>query len=1311
MDNCSEAVDISVVQNPSAGIQLSILDVATVITLTATDEAGNNASCTFNITPQDEEPPAIICPEPQAIYYDANCSVILPDFTDTGMPSDNCTTSGAVSVTQSPLSGTVYTNLLPSQVIVTLFAEDGSGNMGSCDVRVELRDTISPVVTCPPDEVVLLDTNCNGELPDLSPQVAAMDNCSPNLTVLQNPGPATIYSGDGTEVVVTFTISDADGNETQCTTTVTFEDHSPPNPVICPNNQNLTVDDVCEIALPDYRLSTTIEDNCRPQEEIVLTQVPASGNLFSGDGLVIPITITADDGNGNTENCVFSVTLVDDVPVNLACPGGQIVIASGNDCTGALEDYSSLATVTNECMSPAAGVTFTQSPVAGTILDINDLDIPQSVTLTATDLNSNIANCTFQVTLIDTLPPILICPPNDVQSVDASCQVFITSYIDNATLSDNCSASNNLLITQNPAAGIPIDGPDNTQEITLTATDESGNLSSCTFILTVEDTEAPNLQCPASDTAYAVSACEATILDYTSAAQLLDNCTAQSDVVVGQVPVAGTVITGHNTIQDVEITATDDSGNGTTCTFQVTILDTVAPTIICPGNQVIRPDVDCNVVIPDYRDQATIADNCTLMANLTVTQSPTAGTNLNGQGDARLITLTVDDGNGNRTNCSFIVELLDNTPPQIICPADVTVAADANCEFDLADYRGDAAVSDNCAANDAIILSQSPGIGFTLSGEGDFIDAILTADDSHGNTAQCTFRVRLDDVTAPTIVCPPNDTVFTDGNCTALIPDFIGLAITSDNCATPSTIVVTQLPAAGTTINDHNTLTTVTLTANDGNGNSENCALTVLLLDEVNPTISCPTAQVVFTDDDCAAILPDYTDLATVMDNCTDPTGIIVTQNPVVGTDFIGTSLEVVTLTADDGNDNTVNCDFTVSIEDNTSPELVCPTLSVIPGDANCIVTLADYRDSLAVSDNCTAPAEVQLIQSPAPGSMIMGLGTNQMVTISARDESGNTVNCIVTVEIADTTQPSIACLLDTTLALTSNCAVALPDYTDLPLVTDNCDVASSLTVTQSPMAGTIVTEENTVTEVLLTAIDASGNSVSCSFGVTTFSPNPPPVANTVTLEALPDANDVGIFNLDDALDPLAEANTTDVDLDGDAQEGPGPYLITYYASLEEAIAGQNGFSGSGYQSTDGGVVLVRIEDPASGCFTISQILLGVRTRGTTDLAATLTHCNKRPFTLEIDGLPQPAGQATSLTHQWTLIDAGETRITVDRLINPTDQVVAINTEGLRSGFFILAYQFFEDYGNGPIVASTPARITIELTNVGAGNFFWNGQE
>src|SRR5690606_40528047 len=96
---------------------------------------------------------------------------------------------------------------------------------------------------------------------------------------------------------------------------------------------------------------------------------------------------------------------------------------------------------------------------------------------------------------------------------------------------------------------------------------------------------------------------------------------------------------------------------------------------------------------PDYTSLATAADNCAVAS---VTQSPAAGTAVNGVGTTS-VTLTVTDASGNTETCTFNVDRVDTTKPTITCPATQTLVLNASCAGTLPEDRKSVVHGDNCA--------------------------------------------------------------------------------------------------------------------------------------------------------------------------------------------------------------------------------------------------------------------------------------------------------------------------------------------------------------------------------------------------------------------------------------------------------------------------------------------------------------------------------------------------------------------------------------------------------------------------------------
>jgi hypothetical protein len=454
-----------------------------------------------------------------------------------------------------------------------------------------------------------------------------------------------------------------------------------------------------------------------------------------------------------------------------------------------------------------------------------------------------VTTCTFNVNRVDVTAPVVTCPANQTATANASCQFVMANYVSLVTSSDNCSA---VTVTQSPAAGTTVSG---SQTVTMTATDASGNASTCTFQVTVSDNTPPTITCPANQTGNVNASCQFVLLDYTTMATASDNCTASPAVT--QSPVAGTSVAIGTTV--VTLTATDANGNASTCTFNVVVSDNTAPTVTCPAAQTVNLDATCAATMPDYTTVATVTDNCGIA---TITQSPVSGSAISGVGTTA-VTITATDINGNTNTCTFNVSAVDVTAPVVTCPGNQTASANASCQFVMADFTSMVTSSDNCSA---VTITQSPAAGTTVSGSQ---TVTITGTDASGNSSTCTFQVVVNDATPPSITCPANQNGIVDASCQFTLADYTTMATATDNCTVSP--VITQSPAAGTAVGTGTTV--VTLTATDANGNASTCTFDVVVIDNIAPAILCQAGITEFTDASCNFTLPDYTATATVSDN------------------------------------------------------------------------------------------------------------------------------------------------------------------------------------------------------------------------------------------------------------------------------------------------------------------------------------------------------------------------------------------------------------------------------------------------------------
>jgi len=80
----------------------------------------------------------------------------------------------------------------------------------------------------------------------------------------------------------------------------------------------------------------------------------------------------------------------------------------------------------------------------------------------------------------------------------------------------------------------------------------------------------------------------------------------------------------------------------------------------------------------------------------------------------------------------------------------------------------------------------------------------------------------------------PDQLVYVDQNCEALLPDYTPDVVVVDNC---DNATINQVPSPGITLTSAQPTTQVVITANDISGNSASISFNVILVDTIAPTI------------------------------------------------------------------------------------------------------------------------------------------------------------------------------------------------------------------------------------------------------------------------------------------------------------------------------------------------------------------------------------------------------------------------------------------------------------------------------------------
>src|SRR5207249_2950804 len=181
---------------------------------------------------------------------------------------------------------------------------------------------------------------------------------------------------------------------------------------------------------------------------------------------------------------------------------------------------------------------------------------------------------------------------------------------------------------------------------------------------------------------------------------------------------------------------------------------------------------------------------------------------------------------------------------------------------------------------------------------------------------------------------------------------------------------------------------------------------------------------------------------------------ITLIQSPAAGT-LVDLSTNTITVTATDSAGNSATCTTSFVVTDNTAPTVVCSATPSAFADANCQAAVPNVLAGVSVSDNCSPTNAINLSQWPPAGTLV-GLGTNT-ITVTATDAAGNSATCTTSFVVTDNTAPTVVCSATPSASADANCQATVPNVLGGVSVSDSCSPTNAVTLTQSPLAGTLV--------------------------------------------------------------------------------------------------------------------------------------------------------------------------------------------------------------------------------------------------------------
>lgn len=404
-DNCTplDSLDLKIQRlMPLGPVTTSILfncadaDAVTqhAVKLFVKDLAGNVSSCQTYIVVQDNVAPVITCPTNKTIQC---TDPIEPANTGTATATDNC--QGTVMIT---FSDTLSAGAGANCVVINRHwqARDLTGNVAQCIQKLNIQDTIAPVLSStPPNDTI----NCYSLIP--SPTlVTATDNCSDTVLVQLTQdtigvavGPCGNYNFT---VVRTRTAVDDCGNTTTHTRTITVIDDQAPQFLGMPDTlkiftANYPPNDSCSanIGLNEFNVLQFLSD-CQPDSALTVTNDALAGNgalSIAGNYPVgtYLIHFTATDACGNVGKDSLTLQIIDNSIPTVVCNNNIVIALGSNGSATIIPDDVALAGTTDNCSIDT--MYLSQSTFVCSELGINPL------TLFVVDNAGNINSCTVDV--------------------------------------------------------------------------------------------------------------------------------------------------------------------------------------------------------------------------------------------------------------------------------------------------------------------------------------------------------------------------------------------------------------------------------------------------------------------------------------------------------------------------------------------------------------------------------------------------------------------------------------------------------------------------------------------------------------------------------------------------------------------------------------------------------------------------------------------------------------------------------------------------------------------------------------------------
>lgn len=706
---------------------------------------------------------------------------------------------------------------------------------------------------------------------------------------------------------------------------------------------------------------------------------------------VITRTWTALDASNNSKSCTQTIRIAQAGAPDVQWPPNRDgTAAPALDCVN--PDTSPEATgvpAIGGLPIPPNGIGFCNMAVAHNDQVIplceNSYRILRTWTVVAW-CSGTILNHVQLIAVKDSKAPVLTCPPDLTVGTTSSQFCTASVILPQAGISDDCSAS--FSASMNTPAGLIYGNGGLVNDINpgvytlqYNITDNCGNTSSCTTVLTVVDGTAPTVVCDAFTVVTLNNQGTALVYAQTFDDGSYDNCSPitlsvrRMGAACGSQPEFGPSVlfccedAGKEVA--VQMKATDQSGNANSCMVTVHVDDKSKPLILCPPDKTIACTQSPTDL--DLTGEPVVSAACGTPA-VTFTDVDNINSCLTGT-VTRTWKATSD--NGNSSSCTQTITVVDNTPVVVNFPPDYTAPACTSPEDLLPDklpvpYNAPFREADCellAVSYSDQLFNIAPPACFKIVRTWKVINWCTYQPGGQTGIWQATQIITVMDNTPPVFTCPPDLTVSVGQDCKASVtlPQVTNVQDCSQNISMSVTGSLGY--GYGPFHNVNPGSYTATYHVSDGCGNTSSCSVQVLVKDQKKPVPYCKNGLVieimgVDTDGDG---LPDG-GMATVgasdfnagsYDNCPGALQFSFSPDPAdisaaFNCDYLGQN--TIQLWVTDASGNQDFCETFLIVQDNMG---VCTGSPLVAGIGGAVINEEGYdvEDvAISINDGLTPP-------------------------------------------------------------------------------------------------------------------------------------------------------------------------------------------------------------------------------------------------------------------------------------------------------------------------------------------------------------------